>query len=349
MKRFTLRRTDGSRHNTTASALHGAAVGIWVWGLIMGFIIGAKIGELSFYSQSKFSWTAAVAVWGAAFMNGLLVMGFSEIIYLLQENNTQGFSGEELTAKGTAEKKDSADEQNPLRFSLDTGNQKLPFSLSDILIARKGTDEVGFTLTAVWPEVAMLPGVLADLQLTNLYGDTSVIQNVSFVRLQRKGNITLVSDECIFKLPDNVLNCLTRVNVVVKKYTFNNEVHLPGESLELPRSGNMQNAGVGMRGLLSAIDQMQSAKEIEAYVAQLKDRNDPIVTDELAEIVKQSAYIEKMYGNNYKECAQRIFKLFGFEYKPQDNRNKVVCRQCGKVIDEPTAAFCTACGTPIVR
>lgn len=127
------------------------------------------------------------------------------------------------------------------------------------------------------------------------------------------------------------------------------EVHLPGESLELPRSGNMQNAGVGMRGLLSAIDQMQSAKEIEAYVAQLKDRNDPIVTDELAEIVKQSAYIEKMYGNNYKECAQRIFKLFGFEYKPQDNRNKVVCRQCGKVIDEPSAAFCTACGTPIVR
>ncbi|MBP5385024.1 MAG: zinc ribbon domain-containing protein [Lachnospiraceae bacterium] len=353
MKKYTLRKTEGKRINSIASALRRAAIGFWIGGLIMGFVMGVKFGELGAFpftsSHTEFSWAIAFAVWGSTFMDGLLILGFSEILFLLQENNTQGFSCEESAGMGPADTTDKEGGRDQLRFPLDSGDQKLPFSLAELLINRKGSDEVGFILTAVWPEAAMLPGILADLQLTNLYGDTSVIQNVSFVHLQRKGNITLVSDECAFKLPDNVLNCLTRIHVIVKKYTFQNRVHLPGENMEMPQPGNVSYGGGGVKDLLSAIDRMHSAKEIQAYVEQLKGRNDPVVTDELDEIVKQSAYIEKMYGNNYKECAKRIFKLFGIEYKPQDDPKKVVCPQCGKVIDEPSAVFCTACGTPIVR
>ena len=73
--------TPVNKENKVAKVLTGIAYAIFIIGAILGFAMGytKNIPEDTYY----FSFAVAVAWWGVSFIGGMLMLGFAEIIKLL--------------------------------------------------------------------------------------------------------------------------------------------------------------------------------------------------------------------------------------------------------------------------
>lgn len=73
----------------------GQALKVFAWAtIIVGFFLGlalanVEVPQVSYfgrtYTTTEFSWTIALTYWSVAFVSGLVFLGFSEIIMLLQK------------------------------------------------------------------------------------------------------------------------------------------------------------------------------------------------------------------------------------------------------------------------
>lgn len=75
----------GDAENSVASAIHILA---WVT-IIGGLILGLILGKNPYYNE--FSFALAVVYWAAGIVTGIMLMGFAEIIRLLQLNATKEY------------------------------------------------------------------------------------------------------------------------------------------------------------------------------------------------------------------------------------------------------------------
>ena len=76
--------------NRVARIIQVFAVLIYSLGAVWGFVVGNSVGNVTtyFYSgyhSNSFSFQSALIVWIAAFVSGTMMLGFAEIIRLLQE------------------------------------------------------------------------------------------------------------------------------------------------------------------------------------------------------------------------------------------------------------------------
>ena len=73
--------TPVNKENKVAKVLTGIAYAIFIIGAILGFAMGytKNILEDTYY----FSFAVAVAWWGVSFIGGMFMLGFAEIIKLL--------------------------------------------------------------------------------------------------------------------------------------------------------------------------------------------------------------------------------------------------------------------------
>jgi hypothetical protein len=77
---------DDEKTNTVATVLTVLAWLIFVTGLIAGIVLGTEAGEVtSYYGDPSFEFSAAWPCWIVSFISGIFVLGFSEIIKLLQK------------------------------------------------------------------------------------------------------------------------------------------------------------------------------------------------------------------------------------------------------------------------
>ncbi len=72
-------------HNLIAKIIRVIGWTIIIIGVIAGFFAGFVVGGVMFieYFFQDFSWSAALIVWISTALSGILLMGFSEIIELL--------------------------------------------------------------------------------------------------------------------------------------------------------------------------------------------------------------------------------------------------------------------------
>ena len=75
----------GDTENGVASAIRILALITIIGGLILGFILGKD----PYYDE--FSFTLAVVYWAAGIVTGIILLGFAEIIRLLQINATKEY------------------------------------------------------------------------------------------------------------------------------------------------------------------------------------------------------------------------------------------------------------------
>ena len=418
MEKISYSPTGGNRENGVASTLKTIAWLIWIIGFILGIVIGrkfGKIGNLGSYlgnyfgsgsnsSDFDFSWTSAFVTWAIAFIQGLFPLSFAEIISLLQKGNTLTYVtgvpvSESVTGVSVSDREwkpiamsqpvARTKEKGARQFALDYRGAQLPFYLDSLLIKEYEKNDVTAQLRVQWAGVVKIKGILADIEIESLYGEKETVQDISFLNLQRRGDKdkALVSDETTCNIP-YYLEGVKNVTLVVKKYAINDEVHLPGDNLSVPQqqassakpsNNSIGNGyGVNVETMLATMGEMRSSAEIFQYVKTLHSAGDPIVSEDLKEIVKTSAYTEKMYGNNYNSCMKKIYDLFGYEYisakgdphvgnypndseddhnlnsysntiQINDSLEPLYCSSCGKRIEEPDAIFCPSCGSMIDR
>lgn len=322
----------GKRENGTALVLYAIAFIIWGLGLIGGIIWGSGTGRLTGYLQygedghNTFSWGIAIAIWGGAFFSGLFPYVFAEIICLLQKGNTISYSierkngYENKTDKSTiSDKKDTRN--NNTFFELDNDDQVLPFYLQRMELIPEEIGKTGAVLSVQWERFISIQGILVDIVLTTLYGDSYRIKDISFVNLSLRDNILLISDETILNVSENVLNSVKHISLIIKKYVVHNEVHVPGDdySVEAIKSRN-GDRGVKINEFLDEIERKSRVFEIKELLKNLSEYGDPIVTKELMDIVETEFYAEKTQGNNLinhrDRCIKRIMNLFGYDWMP---------------------------------
>ena len=78
--------TGGDTENSVASVIRALAWVTIFCGLILGFLLGKDPYD------DEFSFVRALIYWFAGFVSGMMLMGFSEIIRLLQLNATKEYS-----------------------------------------------------------------------------------------------------------------------------------------------------------------------------------------------------------------------------------------------------------------
>ena len=78
--------TYSSDSNPIATALKIISVIIFIGGFILGIVLGTqevKQGIYYTYTKTEFSFAIALIYWAVSFISGMLMLGFSEIINLL--------------------------------------------------------------------------------------------------------------------------------------------------------------------------------------------------------------------------------------------------------------------------
>ena len=333
MRDFTMRPKGGERANSVASTLQIIAVIIWIGGFFLGIYMGATTGKFSsYFGGSEFSWKAAFITWIASFLSGLFPWSFAEIICLLQKGNTlsydaDNFRGLDDNDEPRSEPVSEKEERKTTSFTLITDGQDLPFSLEKIGFIQENRDTVSVALSVQWPGVVMINGILADVEITTLFGDTTVIEDVPFMRLSGRGKKSLISDGSKVGLSENMLGMAERVRVIVKKYVFNDEIHFPGDVITIPEMNGKSTMGRGfgtdMNTFLNNISMMSSSAEIKEYVNTLDRVGDPIITAEIRDAVDYSVMIEKSYGNNYSSCVKKLREIFGLDYVPENREDDI--------------------------
>ena len=78
--------------NVVAVALRAIAIVVYVGGFIFGIILG-DVDTVNYFGRtvSKFSFAAALSYWSQALISGTLLLGFAEIIDLLQTSSEQKY------------------------------------------------------------------------------------------------------------------------------------------------------------------------------------------------------------------------------------------------------------------
>lgn len=338
MKEMYVRPDGGNRDNALADTLKVIGYLVWIGGFCLGIYLGVEKGKAVSYfsdSSSDFAFSTALLTWIGAFLTGLFPLTFSEILSLLQKGNTIYYvvdgSGMKLPDVDVRKVTDTAETENKEEipeYSLNN-TQSLPFKMTRLRITLDESNSVSAVLGIEWAGVVMVKGILADIQINNIYGDTLTLQGVSFNDIHRKksGEKELTSEPVrLDNISGVMLKNVVSIDVIVNKYVFDNAVHYPGEEIILPET--VTNAagtsapggayGVSQNDFLYRIEQMRSSKEIFDFVKLLNETGDPIVSEELLKAVTNCAHFEKMYGNNYKECVRKVYRVLGYEYNPPE-------------------------------
>ncbi len=88
---------DEKSYNIIANVLIASAWVIIVGGFILGLYAGFEVGSLnnlfsySAYNKSEFSFLPAIICWIIAYLSGISLLGFAEIIQLLQDIKNKQF------------------------------------------------------------------------------------------------------------------------------------------------------------------------------------------------------------------------------------------------------------------
>ena len=93
-KKILLRPLPTVSDNRIAKTIRVFAKVYAVLGAIGGFILGMAFGTPNFFGETSFSWTAAIVSWVTTLFTTLLLLGFSEIIFLLDIRNIQQYQVE---------------------------------------------------------------------------------------------------------------------------------------------------------------------------------------------------------------------------------------------------------------
>lgn len=87
--------SGGNKDNPIASLLETMSIIIFIGGFICGIAFGKNTATVSYIlsgRESSFQWSHAIAVWLSALLAGSLLLGFREIICLLQLQQSQQYS-----------------------------------------------------------------------------------------------------------------------------------------------------------------------------------------------------------------------------------------------------------------
>lgn len=76
--------------NSVASALTAIAWIVFITGFIVGIVLGnveVTKGTYFTYTDTEFSFTVAITYWAISFVSGIFILGFAELIKLLNDIN----------------------------------------------------------------------------------------------------------------------------------------------------------------------------------------------------------------------------------------------------------------------
>ncbi|MBO6133809.1 MAG: zinc ribbon domain-containing protein [Lachnospiraceae bacterium] len=363
IKEMIINPTSGNPKNVVAGLLKLSARIVWIGGFIAGLMMGSQVGKLQnnlsglLYGKSggEFSHSVAFTVWILAFFSGLLIYGFAEIISLLQVGNTIAYHvnpEEDEAAKADDEAETKPEGSVPSKkqeFDIESSNMTIscPFALRKLILEKATRAGADIKLWIVVRAGEVPTGILADITFSTIFGEEYKITGIPFINFEKKGSYYHVSDGGFFEFPSDIMSSAV---VSISKYVIGNTPLEPEKSSEA--DGNWSRY-INDVELMDNIMSMSSVEEIFNYLTALAQVNEPIVTEELMELVKKKKEGERLYGNNYASCVEDLRKFFGFDTNEDQGTEKaesmkqLYCRNCGKEIKHSEATFCPFCGAKV--
>ncbi len=318
----------GNRNNGVAWVLKIAAFLAWGGGFIAGIIAGKDAGKIKYYMDgSEFSFGTAFLVWIAAFIVGFIPYAFAEIVCLLQEANTIRYAGSIELPKlytGTANSSpssvvqpiDNKGDNNSFeyRISPSATDGLVPFKLKTLKVDAVNVNGYCMRLSLHLKMKRNMHGILTDIDINTIYGDSYHIGNVSFVGFKDK-DFVYTSEGIYCEIPDSIMNSIKEVFITVNKYVIDEQLYLPGDDSLIRNSSRNW---ISEADFLNEVSNMGSCKEIAAYIEMLLQDGDPIASDELLSIVRQYAAEEKLlFKPDTRACMKKIRAYFGYEIEPE--------------------------------
>ncbi|MCR5507671.1 MAG: zinc ribbon domain-containing protein [Lachnospiraceae bacterium] len=338
MRKYTVGPEGGTRSNPVASALNTLAVLTWIGGFILGIFIAYRLSESHVFGED-FAFTMATFIWGQAFINGLVFRAFAEIIFLLQKGVTVSYavsapSQEAPSSSSYDHRSYAGDAETEKVFVIEPGDRQLPFVLKKLWIIPGERSRAALRISVEWVGMIAVQGILADIEITTIYGDTHIMKDVSFTNLIRRrwdnklNNISdLISDETTCEMPLANIGDIKGIRVIVNKYMDHGKIRVANREPEYTDDGlnSEDDPSIDYNDrltvLLNELGRMDSARQVNAFVKELNEEGNPLITPELAELTGKMAYQEKLYGNAHEQCMKKIAEMYGYEYSPKKRKD----------------------------
>ena len=383
MKSIKLKPVGGTRGNLAAVILRIVGIIIWILGFKAGIEAGETFGKIGSFlrnglnARDEFEISYALVVWLVTFSMGMLLFAFAEVISLLQQGVTIEYHGEYeapkievptatsekgKTERATEKKPESGNYITKFKFS-DEDQPDAPFKLRELYFYQEGSQQAGLSLAVGWHRRGSLQGIMGDLSIKSSFGDSLLLQDVSFTGFEKENLGLFKSGTSLCNIQDSLARSISSARFIVKKYVIDGKMEFPVEG---GQTGRKYSGGMSEEDFIDEISEMRSAIEIKKYVDSLASEGEEIISDELVSLVNNYATIERSYGNQFVQAFVKIKEFFGYEtsagHQPskakspdassvanQGRGKSSFCTKCGKAIGTEGSVFCPICGTRLVH
>lgn len=190
-------------------------------------------------------------------------------------------------------------------------NRNLPFRAVALLVDTL-RESYSVSLDIYCPENRGIVGILADIQITTIFNDYCVINDLVFINFSDGAKNHLISDASQLDIPANIFQTIKSVNVIVKKYIEKDEViEITEQDIE-DAGDNAENesSGFSVDDFIYSMESLSSAKEILNYIKEYNEGNGYTLNPALIEEIEKVAYIERLYGNRKETCINKVRNFF---------------------------------------
>lgn len=212
-----------------------------------------------------------------------------------------------VVASGTAvyitKDQDSAEERE---LRIRKTNRNLPFRLKRLTIASTG-EKAMLSATAALANGLRLDAILAEVSLRTIFDEEIFCGDVCFFDAKSEDRKQCVLTAPMEKLPISDIRLLKDAQIVVKKYVA------AGTALEAPADAEEwieEEPPLSGENLLDTLEALSSAKEILEYLQENAAAGGEI-TPRLIDDVSGYARLERIYGNQKKDCLRMLEKELG--------------------------------------
>lgn len=158
-----------------------------------------------------------------------------------------------------------------------------------------------------------LQGLQGDLEVFNVFGDSYMLEGISFFSFEDSGNGYLVSSPFPVTLPDMISRGVANATLKIKRYIGSEGLVTPTESMSKVSlskdGGKAQNNGFDKMAFMAEVLAKNNAKEIYEHVLVAQGMYPGVFTPDITEMLKGRAELERMYGNE-KGGAANLVKIF---------------------------------------
>lgn len=222
-----------------------------------------------------------------------------------------------VVANGTAvkiEKMGGNCQTKDARYVVRNTNRGLPFR-STALSIEPANNRHAFTLDLYHQEPCAITGVVADITLTNIFEDSITLSNSMFINFSEENKHHLISGKTFVEIEENIAMAIKSVDIVIKKYILDNIlVIIPEEEIEMfsdmPSDDNEESNVFSAEELISALDALDSSREIYAFLKEYNETHSNILDPTLLEEVESTVHFERIYGNSKMSSIKKVRNYF---------------------------------------